>query len=31
MNSKLSDIRKCRKCNLYINQLPLLDKKTNVM
>ena len=27
MNSKLSDIRKCRKCNLYINQLPLLDKK----
>ena len=27
MKLKLNNIKKCRKCNLYINQLPLLDKK----
>ena len=29
MKLKLNNIKKCRKCNLYINQLPLLDKKDN--
>lgn len=27
MKYKLNNIKNCRKCNLYINQLPLLDKK----